>query len=110
MSPTVSQGLILPRCEFKQMCDMGLVCGFQSHYWRTDSSDGCKKQLFYMSFYMYCVCVCVWLRGRLKVITGGVMTSPHPSCASTSVKYEPSLSRKKEEMTQLKQEVLQGDQ
>lgn len=33
MSPTVSQGLILPRCEVKQMCYLGLICSFHSHYW-----------------------------------------------------------------------------
>lgn len=61
MSPTVSQGLILPRCEFEQTCNTGLICGFRSHYWCTDSSTGCKKKSF---LHVFLHILCVWVRDR----------------------------------------------
>lgn len=73
-----------------------------------DVKDENKKVSTDTSFCMYCVCAC---ETQVEVIEGRKLRPcPHPSWASTSAKPEHSLSRKKEEMTQLEQEVLQGDQ
>lgn len=78
---------------------MGLVCGFQIHYWCTDSWDRCLKEKGTESVqYVFLHVLHVWVRDRLKLIKREeVMTlfTPHPSWVSTSGNTEPSLGRER---------------
>ena len=102
MSPTVSQGLILPRCECERMCNVGLICGFSesttgAQILQLDVKGKKKKERkrTWKHLFLHAGASGRQVEGnsREEALTS---SSPHPSWALSSSKPEASLSRKKE--------------